>query len=76
MDPRKSRKEFTMAKGQVNGGGWPGQLLAENRAPVRRSAMNLEDLLCQVDADDANLIHGCLLWFEAYVESVRSSVYE
>jgi len=40
---------------------WPGQFLAENCASVRRSAMNLEDLLCQVDADDANLIHGCLL---------------
>ncbi len=39
----------------------PRQFLAKNCASVRRSAMNLEDLRCQVDADDANLIHGCLL---------------
>ena len=32
---------------------WPRQFLAEKRAPVRRSAMKLEDLLCQIDADEA-----------------------
>lgn len=39
----------------------PRQLLAEQHGPVRRRAMHLEHVLCEIDADDANLIHVCHL---------------
>jgi len=38
---------------------WPRQLLAEQRGPVRRSAMHLEHVLCEIDADDDSFFHGC-----------------
>jgi hypothetical protein len=37
------------------------KLLAEKDRPVRGRAMQLEHVLCQVDPDDANLLHGCHL---------------
>ena len=40
---------------------WSRQLLAEHDGPVRRCAVNLEHVLCQIDADDGNLSHGCPL---------------
>ena len=39
----------------------PRQLLAEHDRPVRSSAVCLEHVLCQIDPDDANFSHGCLL---------------
>ncbi len=39
----------------------PRQLLTKQDAAVGSRPMNLDHLLCQVDPDDANLIHGCLL---------------
>ena len=40
------------------------QLLAKHHRSVRCSAMRLKNPLCEIDADDANLFHGCslLLW--------------
>ena len=40
----------------------PGQLLAENDRPVRRSPVHLEHVLCQIDAENGNLFHGCPLF--------------
>lgn len=39
----------------------PRQLLAEQYATVGRGPVHLKNLLCQIDPDDANLFHGCLL---------------
>ncbi len=39
----------------------PRQLLAVYDRPIRRCAVNLEYVLCQIDADDANFSHGCPL---------------
>src|SRR6056297_2844358 len=36
----------------------PGELLPEQHGPVRRGAMHLEHVLCEIDADNANLSHG------------------
>jgi hypothetical protein len=36
----------------------PRQLLLENEGPIRRRTVHLEHVLCQVDADEANLSHG------------------
>jgi hypothetical protein len=38
-----------------------GQLLPEQDGPVRRGLVNLEHVLCEVDADDGSLAHGCPL---------------
>ena len=40
---------------------WSRQLLAEHDGPVRRGAVHLEHVLCEIDADDGNLSHGCPL---------------
>ena len=40
---------------------WPRQLLAEENRPVCGSAVQLEHVLCQVDPDDAEFLHGCPL---------------
>ncbi len=37
----------------------PRQLLAEHDRPVRCSAVHLEHVLCQIDADDGNRFRGC-----------------
>ena len=37
------------------------QVLAEKRPPARGRAMQREQVLCRVDADDANFLHGCPL---------------
>jgi hypothetical protein len=45
----------------------PRQLLAENDRTIGRCAMKLENVLCQIDANDGNLFYGCLLrfaWFQ------------
>ena len=38
---------------------WSRQLLAEYDGTVCQRAMNLEHVFCQIDADDANVFHGC-----------------
>ena len=40
----------------------PRQLLAEYDRPVRSRPVQLEHVLCQIDADDANFFHGCPLF--------------
>ncbi|VTZ51642.1 conserved hypothetical protein [Methylocella tundrae] len=37
------------------------KLLAECRAAISASSVRLKRPLCKVDADDANLFHGCPL---------------
>jgi len=37
------------------------QLLSEQNRTVRRRPVQLEHVLRQIDADDVNLFHGCLL---------------
>jgi hypothetical protein len=40
----------------------PRQLATEDHIPVARRRMQLERVFCEVDADDANFCHGCLLF--------------
>ena len=35
------------------------EFLAERDRSIGARAMNLENVLCQIDADDCNLLHGC-----------------
>lgn len=39
----------------------PRELLAEQDRPVRRRAVHLEHVLCEIDADNGSLAHGCPL---------------
>jgi hypothetical protein len=45
----------------------PRQLLAEHDRPISRCAMEMENVLCQIDANDGNFAHRCLIrlaWFQ------------
>ncbi|BEV01197.1 hypothetical protein NSDW_22910 [Novosphingobium olei] len=44
------------------------ELLAKYSAPLRTCAVRLENPLCQIQADNANFVHGCLLLCRDVVE--------